>query len=80
MIKVYTKPACGACDLTKQFLQRENIPFASVDITQDDDAMTEIMSRGFKSMPVVSVNDFEDSWTGFEYDKLKGITNHEKTN
>lgn len=68
MITVYTKPSCVQCDQTKRFLDRNNISYSTVDITEDQEAFDKIISLGFKSAPVVITDN--DSWAGFNPSKL----------
>lgn len=67
-ITVYTKPSCVQCDQTKRFLDKSNISYATVDITESQEAFDKIISLGFKSAPVVITEN--DSWAGFNPSKL----------
>ena len=72
-ITVYSKPNCGACDITKQWLDNNNIPYTAIDAYEDADAMAELQSHGFMSFPVVTVGSFDNAWTGFEIDRLEEL-------
>ena len=72
-ITVYSKPNCQACDLTKTWLDNNNVPYAAVDAFEDEQAMAEIQANGFMSFPVVTVGSFDNAWTGFEIDRLEEL-------
>ena len=72
-ITVYSKPNCQACDLTKIWLDNNNLPYTAIDAYEDADAMAEIQSHGFMSFPVVTVGSFDNAWTGFEIDRLEEL-------
>lgn len=67
-VTVYTKPSCVQCDQTKRFLDKSNIDYLTVDITEDQEAFDKIISLGFKAAPVVITEN--DSWAGFNPSKL----------
>jgi glutaredoxin-like protein NrdH len=71
MTTVYVKPACVQCDMTKRMLDKLEIDYDTVDITQDDSALEMVMSMGFKSAPVVITD--SDSWAGFQPDKINSL-------
>ena len=68
MITVYTKPACVQCDATKRMMDKLKIKYSVVDITEDQEAFDMIISKGFKSAPVVITEN--DAWSGFNPDKI----------
>jgi len=71
MVTVYTKPACVQCEATKRMMDKLNIKYDTVDITLDKDAFDMVISKGFKSAPVVITD--SDSWSGFNPDKISGL-------
>lgn len=68
MTTVYTKPACVQCDMTKRYMDKNNIEYTTIDITQDPDALDMILGMGFSSAPVVISE--KGSWAGFQPDKI----------
>ena len=73
-VTVYSKPSCQACDLTKIWLDNNNVPYAAIDAYEDVDAMSELQSHGFMGFPVVKVGDsWDNSWSGFDYQKLNEL-------
>lgn len=67
-VTVYTKPSCVQCDQTKRFLDKVNIPYDTIDITENQEAFDKVISMGFKAAPVVITDN--DSWAGFNPAKL----------
>lgn len=68
MTTLYVKPSCVQCDMTKRFLDKNNIDYQTIDITQNPEALQMILDMGFSSAPVVITD--SDSWAGFQPDKL----------
>lgn len=52
-VSVYWRPGCSSCLKTKEFMEEHGIPFESVNVEADADAMREIMAAGLRSVPVV---------------------------
>ncbi len=69
---VYTKPSCVQGDMTKKMLDKNNIEYSTVDITEDISAFEMIKGMGFMSAPVVITN--TDSWAGFQPDKIMKLS------
>lgn len=74
MIKVYSKPDCMQCKMTKKFLSDHDVPFEEIDVLEDETALELIKSHGFFSLPVVTTNDsFDGAWCGFRIDRLEEL-------
>lgn len=72
-VTVYTKYRCPKCEMTKNVLNGEDIPFQSINVEDDEKAMAYIKDElGFSEMPVVIVEG-EKPFTGFQPDKLVAI-------
>ena len=71
MVKVYTNPNCIQCDRTKKFLDDADIEYEVIDLSSDVESLTKFIDMGFKSAPIVETDN--DIWSGFKYDKLKGL-------
>jgi len=71
VVKIYTKPNCVQCDMTKKLLDKNGVDYTTVDITKDQDAYDEVVNMGFLAAPVVISG--EDSWAGFQPDKINSI-------
>jgi glutaredoxin-like protein NrdH len=71
MTVVYTKPSCVQCEQTKKLLDKNGVKYTTIDITQDQEAYDKVVAMGFMSAPVVISG--EDSWAGFQPDKINSI-------
>nr|DAK49791.1 MAG TPA: NrdH [Caudoviricetes sp.] len=71
MITVYSKQNCIQCEMTKIWLNQNKIPYDTVDVIKNPEALEEIKSLGFKSMPVVTLDkNFDNAWVGYNLDRL----------
>lgn len=70
-VTVYTKDNCVQCEATKRHLDKLDIPYETINITQDIGALDKLISLGYRSAPVVVTDD--DSWAGYVPDKLNGL-------
>jgi glutaredoxin-like protein NrdH len=52
-------------------MDKLKISYSTVDVTVDTEAFDMIVSKGFKSVPVVITND--DAWAGFNPDKISEL-------
>ncbi|PIR98224.1 MAG: NrdH-redoxin [Candidatus Colwellbacteria bacterium CG10_big_fil_rev_8_21_14_0_10_42_22] len=69
-IKMYTTPFCKYCKVAKEFFKTKNISFTEVDITKDDKAMKEMMSKSQQmSVPVFDIDG--EILVGFNRTKLE---------
>ncbi|MGW9020681.1 glutaredoxin domain-containing protein [Leucobacter chromiiresistens] len=72
-VRVYTKPQCVQCTMTKTLLGAHKIPFIEEDAT-DPGNLAAIKELGFLSAPVVTVGDsLDDMWAGFQPDRIKEL-------
>lgn len=69
-ITVYGKQNCTNCDNTKKWLREHCIEFEYVDVAVDAAALNMIKEHGYSALPVVSVNNWETSWAGFNVPAL----------
>ena len=54
MIKVYGKKSgCGNCNIAKDILDRNNIKYKFIDITEDEQSLEFIRSLGYKQVPII---------------------------
>jgi glutaredoxin-like YruB-family protein len=70
-VEIYTSKSCGYCHAAKEFLSQNNISFTEYDITQDAQARRELMKRGYRSVPLIIIENEEIS--GFDKEKLISI-------
>ena len=65
---VYTKANCVQCEATKRHLDKIDVAYDIVDITNDITALDRLISLGYRSAPVVITDN--DSWSGYVPEKL----------
>jgi glutaredoxin-like protein NrdH len=70
-VTVYTTPSCVQCESTKKMLNKNEIVFTTVDLTEDDGAMEYVKSLGYASAPVVVAD--EKHWSGFRPDMISSL-------
>jgi glutaredoxin-like protein NrdH len=70
-VTVYTTPSCVQCESTKKMLNKNEITFTTVDLTEDDGAMEYVKSLGYASAPVVVADDRH--WSGFRPDMISSL-------
>ena len=68
-VVVYSTPTCHFCNLAKDFLKTNNIPFESFDVSTDRVRQAEILEKtGQMGVPVILVDD--QVIVGFDKTKL----------
>lgn len=70
-IIIYSKPDCVQCNATYQMLERKNISYQVIDLTQDPDALKHVRTLGYQQVPVVVAG--QDHWSGFRPDKISAL-------
>jgi len=55
-VVVYTQPGCMFCSRVKDLLLELGVCFEEKDVARDDEAMRELLEKGFFSVPVTVVN------------------------
>jgi glutaredoxin-like protein NrdH len=77
-VTVYSKPRCVQCDATKRWLDKRDIPYSLVDITESPADAEAIKDLGFQQAPVVIVSTGDPEtdlmWSGFDVNNLKKYT------
>ena len=71
MVTVYSKPSCVQCVATKKALDKADIDYTVIDISQDDEARELVLGLGYKGVPVVVAGD--NHWNGFRPDRLNEL-------
>jgi len=74
-ITVYTKPNCVQCNATFKALDKADISYEKIDISEDTEARDYVMALGYLQAPVVIAGD--DHWAGFRPDRIKALSNEE---
>ncbi|MDF2520710.1 MAG: glutaredoxin [Clostridia bacterium] len=67
-VEIYTSETCSYCHAAKDFLREHNIGFHERNITVDTKARKELISMGYRSVPVIIVDGEEIS--GFDKERL----------
>ena len=70
-ITVYTTPNCVQCNSTKRYFDKNDIPYETVDLSQDADALEMVKELGYSVAPVVIAG--EKHWSGFRIDQIKNV-------
>lgn len=68
-IKVYSKPACVQCTATYRALDKQGLQYEIVDMSEDAEALAEVLALGYQQAPVVFADD--EHWAGFRPDRIK---------
>jgi len=67
-VTVYTKDNCVQCEATKRHLDKIDVAYETVNITNNIGALDKLIALGYRSAPVVVTDD--DSWAGYIPEKL----------
>ena len=70
-VTVYSKPNCPQCTQTKKKLEQKGIAFEVIDISQDKNALQQVLELGYRQAPVVVSG--EKHWSGFRPDLLSTL-------
>jgi glutaredoxin-like protein NrdH len=68
---VYSAPGCNECDMVKQLLAQEGIPFEVRDVLTNPEYQMEVERFGFLGVPVTVVGD--QAVKGFNPAELKKL-------
>jgi glutaredoxin 3 len=71
---VYSTPVCPYCEITKKFLQKNNIEYEEKNIAGDQEAAKEMMEKsGQMSVPVIDIDG--KIIVGFNKEKISELLN-----
>lgn len=70
-VYVYSKSDCVQCEYTKKFLDKNNIPYIEIDVTQNASYRKFLHFYGVSQLPYV-ISKY-GKWNGFRIEKLKGL-------
>ncbi len=71
MVIVYSLPNCVQCDTTKRVLNRKEIEFTEINLSENEEAMQHVRDLGYTAAPVVEVGNRH--WSGFRSELLNAI-------
>jgi len=74
-ITIYSTPTCVYCKMTKEFLQKNNIPYEELNVAEDEKAREEMVQKSNQlGVPVIDING--EIFVGFnraELEKALGL-------
>lgn len=74
MVKVYSTPTCPYCVTLKVFLKENNIEFEDIDVSQNKQALDEMVKKsGQMGVPVAEIDD--QIVVGFDKEKISQLLN-----
>lgn len=76
-VTLYTKPGCQQCVLTSKKFNQAGVEFTTKDISESEEAYNEVVALGYKSLPVVVVQEADGeptSWAGLRPDMIRDLT------
>lgn len=71
MVTLYSKPNCPKCMATKRDLDKLEIDYNYVDVSEDLQAYTYLKSREVLTMPFVEADD--EVWSDYRPDRIKAL-------
>ncbi len=71
-ITVYSKSGCAECIFTKKLLESKKISFQEKRVDLNAEYLEEVLSLGYKSLPVVTIGD-EETFTGYQPGRLEQL-------
>jgi len=74
MVKVYSTPTCVYCETLKEYLKGKAIDFESIDVSQDQNGLDEMIKKsGQMGVPVIDING--TIVVGFDKAKINSLLN-----
>lgn len=73
-ITVYSKPNCPQCELTKRDMDILGIEYQTIDISQNQEKLNELVQMGFRSAPVVQTDN--ETWAGYDQARIKNLVSY----
>lgn len=71
-VKVYSTPTCPYCRMAEQFLAENNIEFEDIDVTSNQNAAQEMISKsGQVGVPVIDID--SQIIIGFDKARIKQL-------
>lgn len=56
-VKIYSTPVCPYCDMAREFLEKNNIKFEEIDVSENEAAAREMIEKsGQMGVPVLDIN------------------------
>lgn len=70
-IIVYSQPGWMFCSKLKEFLSQKNVKFIERDVSQDENALTELKKLGIMTTPVTVID--SEIVVGFDQSKIEQL-------
>ncbi len=71
-VKVYSTPTCTYCVAIKNFLEKNDIDYQEVDVSEDEEALKEMKEKtGQMGVPVTEIDD--EVIVGFDKKKISKL-------
>lgn len=67
-ITVYGQPSCQPCRLVQRRLDRDQVPYDYVDLTQHPDKLAQLKAAGMTRTPIIETP--TETWSGLDPDRL----------
>lgn len=74
-ITVYSRPSCVQCNATKRWIKNHGGSYEEKNVDADPEALQHVLDAGVQQLPFVETD--EDSWAGYQPDKLKAVITQE---
>lgn len=58
-VDIYTSDSCQYCHMAMEFFNENNIPYTEHNISKDKEARMEIIKKGYRSVPLIIIEDKE---------------------
>lgn len=71
MVTLYSKPNCPKCMATRRDLDKLEVKYKYVDVSEDFQAYTYLKSLGVLSMPYIVTEN--ESWSGYKPGRIKAL-------
>ena len=70
-ITIYVTENCVQCNSTKRYFDKHDIPYETVNLNENPEAMAMVKEMGYTAAPVVIAG--EKHWSGFRIEKIKNL-------
>ena len=73
-ITVYVTNNCGACHWTLKWMYEHDIePTEVINVHEEPNQLDILREHGFMQFPVVTINGFDNAWTGVNVERLEEL-------
>ncbi len=70
-VVIYTTPNCPQCMMTARTMDKYDIVYDKVDLTQHPDLLERFKELGHQAAPIVVTD--KKTWSGFRIEKIKSL-------